>query len=65
MNQENKEFLKYIGLGWLILSDLLIFIFIGYFVGRKFNQQNIGIILGAILSLVSIGYYIYTINKNN
>lgn len=64
MNKEDNQALKYIGFGWFILSNLLIFIFLGYFLGKKFNQQELGIIIGAIISFLVIGYYVFKIIKN-
>lgn len=64
MNKEDNQALKYIGFGWFILSNLLIFIFLGYFFGKKFNQQELGIIIGAIISFLVIGYYVFKIIKN-
>ena len=51
-----QNYAKYLGIGLQLAVTLLVFIFLGYFIDRKFGFLPWGTLAGALMGFV-IGFY--------
>ena len=65
MNKNISEWVKYSGFGFQIFITILIFYYIGEWVGSRFDFQNLGGLIGIFFGLFASMYLIFkNINHN-